>query len=208
MITTVIKNMKKTLLLTTLFTLVITFFTMQAFAHSYHYEVQISNQLQSNDKSQLEALKLTFLYDGEVSNVMLQDQKDLDKLAKTVMTDLGKLAYFTQAKLNGKVLEFTKPSDVKLEKIHIKPKNKKEAAFDVLRLHFTLALKTPVKIAKNSEITFDHEDPTAAAILYYEDAKHISLSENLSNDCKVSVKEKGKFKEGEFPQIIRVNCKS
>jgi ABC-type uncharacterized transport system substrate-binding protein len=203
-----IKSMKKTLLLSTLFAFAFSMFTTQVFAHAYHYEVQVSNQLQSNDKSQLEALKLTFLYDGEVSNVMLQDQKDLDKLAKTVMTDLGKLAYFTQAKLNGKVLEFTKPSDVRLEKVHIKPEDKKEEAFDVLQLHFTLALKTPVKITQNSEIAFDHEDPTAAAILYYESAKHISLSDNLNNDCKVSVKEKGDFKEGEFPQIIRVNCKS
>ncbi len=82
-----IKSMKKTLLLSTLFAFAFSMFTTQVFAHAYHYEVQVSNQLQSNDKSQLEALKLTFLYDGEVSNVMLQDQKDLDKLAKTVMTD-------------------------------------------------------------------------------------------------------------------------
>jgi ABC-type uncharacterized transport system substrate-binding protein len=196
-------TMKKSLFLS-LFLAVI-FFTTQAFAHSYHYELQVTNALQTNDKNELEALKLTFLYDGEVSKVMLQDQKNLDKLGKTLIKDLGKLGYFTQVKLNGKVLNTNKAQDIKLEKISVKSKS---ASYDALQLHFTLVLKKPVSIAKNSEIMFVHEDPTEAAILYYENADHILVEGNLKDNCKSSVKEKSKFAEGEFPQIIRVHCKS
>ena len=177
----------------------------QVFAHSYHYEMQVTNALQTNDKKQLEALKLTFLYDGDVSNAMLQDQQDLDKLGKTLIKDLGELGYFTQIKLNRKVLNTNKAKDIKLEKVSIKSK---DGNYDALQLHFTLALKKPASITKNSEIALAHEDPTSAAILYYENTDHILVEGSLKDSCKSSVKEKGKFEEGEFPQIIRVNCKA
>jgi ABC-type uncharacterized transport system substrate-binding protein len=177
----------------------------QTFAHSYHYEMQVTNALQINDEKQLEALQLSFLYDSEVSNAMLQDEKDLDKLGKKLVNDLGKLGYFTQIKLNGKVLNTHQAKDIKLKNISVKGE---DGTYDVLQLHFTLMLKKPASITKNSEIAFYHEDPTAAAILYYENAEHIVVGEQLKDNCKASVKEKGKFEEGEFPQIIRVNCKS
>lgn len=191
--------MKKILFLS--FMLVFTFLNQSLFSHSFHYEVQVTNALQVNNKKQLEALKLSWLYDGEVSKIMLQDQKDLNKLAKTLVNDLEKLGYFTQTKLNGKVLSFNKATNISLEKV-----NKGE--YDVLQLHFTLPFKTAVNITGNSEISFDHEDPTAAAILYYEDARYIQLGSHLQSDCKASVKEKGDFTEGEFPQIIKIKCKS
>jgi len=183
--------------------------TTQVFSHSYHYELQVTNTLQTNNKKQLEALKLSFLYDGDVSNAMLQDQKDLKKLGDKLIKDLEILGYFTQVKLNEKVIKTNKASDVNLEKISIKGES---GAYDTLKLNFTLVLKKPTHIfnttTKNTEITFYHEDPTAAAILYYENAAHIVLGDALKESCKASVKEKGKFTEGEFPQIIAVTCKS
>ncbi len=199
-----ITNMKKSLLLNTLL-LTVAFITTQAFSHSYHYEMQVSSNLKTNDKKQLEALNVTFLYDGEVSKVMLQDEKNLGKLGKTLIKDLGKLGYFTQIKLNGAVLDTQKASKIELNKITSKGEG---GDFDVLQLNFTLVLKSPATLTPNSEIAFFHEDPTAAAILYYENAEHIVIDNNLKNSCKVSVKEKEKFEEGEFPQIIRVICKA
>jgi ABC-type uncharacterized transport system substrate-binding protein len=195
-------NIKNTTILSTLLTLL--FFATPVFSHSYHYELQVTNTLQTNDKKQLEALQLSFLYDGDVSDVMLQDEKDLNKLAEKLTSDLATLGYFTQIKLNGKVLNTQKASKVKLEKITSKGK---DGNFDVLKLNFTLALKSPVTLGNNSKLAFFHEDPTAAAILYYESANKIILGDNLKSSCNASVKEKGKFKEGEFPQIIKVNCK-
>ena len=203
MITTMTLHMKKSHLLGILLALL--FFTTPAFSHSYHYEMQVTNTLQINNKKQLEALQLSFLYDGEVSNVMLQDEKDLDKLGKTLISDLGILGYFTQIKLNGKVLNTQKASKIELDKVVLKGEN---GSFDVLQLSFTLALKSPATLTSNSEIAFFHEDPTAAAILYYENAEHIVVDGNLKDNCKATVKEKDKFDEGEFPQIIRVNCRA
>jgi len=197
--------MKKILLLNILF--LATLFSSQiTFAHAYHYEVQITNALQTNDKKELKALKLTFSYDGETSEVMLQDQKNLEKLGKKLVSDLGKLAYFTQAKVNGKVLDFKEASDIKLDTIKVKGDDKK--LYDILQLHFTLELKTPVSLDGNNEIGFFHEDPSNAAILYYENEKQILLGDSLKDRCKASVKEKGDFEEGEFPQIVSVSCKT
>jgi len=197
--------MKKILLLNILF--LATLFSSQiTFAHEYHYEVQITNALQTNDKKELKALKLTFSYDGETSEVMLQDQKNLEKLGKKLVSDLGKLAYFTQAKVNGKVLDFKEASDIKLDTIKVKGDDKK--LYDILQLHFTLELKTPVSLDGNNEIGFFHEDPSNAAILYYENEKQILLGDSLKDRCEASVKEKGDFEEGEFPQIVSVSCKS
>lgn len=198
-------TMRKFLLLNIIF--LATLFSSQiTFAHAYHYEVQVTNALQTNEKNQLEALKLTFLYDGETSEVMLQDQKDLEKLGKKLVSDLGKLSYFTQAKVNGKFLDFKEVSDIKLDTIKEEGYDKK--LYDILQLHFTLVLKTPVNIDGDSEIGFIHEDASNAAILYYENKKHILLGDNLKDRCKTSIKEKGKFDEGEFPQIVSVSCKS
>ena len=204
--------MKKSLFLSKHFTTIfftaffaISPFTTPASAHSYHYEVQVTNALQANDKKQLESLRISFLYDVAVSNAMLQDQNDLAKLGKSLISDLETLGYFTQVKLNGKVINTGRAINIKLEKVNVKSE---DGAYDALKLHFTLALKTPVSIDKNSEIAFYHEDPTDAATLYYENAEHILLGYSLKDSCKTSVKEKGKFAEGEFPQIIRINCRS
>ncbi len=196
--------MKKSLFLSILL-LPFLLLTTQVFAHSYHYEMQVTNTLQANEKKQLLAVKLSFLYDGEVSNVMLQDKKDLDKLGKKLISDLKKLGYFTQIKLDGKVLNTQSAHNISLKKISTK--DEKEGDFDVLKLGFTLKLKKPANLAGNHTLAFFHEDPSSAAILYYESAEHIIMSPVLKNSCKASVEEKGKFEEGEFPQIIRVNCK-
>jgi len=204
--TTIMTTITRKFLLLNIVFLAALFSSQTIFAHAYHYEVQVTNALQTNDEKELKALKLTFLYDAETSEVMLQDQKDLEKLGKKLASDLGKLAYFTQAKVNGKVLDFKEVSDIKLDTIKEEGNDKK--LYDVLQLHFTLALKTPVSLDGNNEIGFFHEDPSDAAILYYKNEKHILLGDNLKDRCKASVKEKGKFEEGEFPQIVSVSCKS
>ena len=203
-----ITTIKKSLLLSTAFVALLSMMLLstQVFAHSYHYEVQVSNALKFNDDKQLEALRLSFIYDGEVSAVMLQDEKDLDKLGKSLIKDLEKLAYFTQAKIDGKVLEFKEASDIKLEST--KEQGEDKETYDALKLNFTLALKKPAALNKDSNIGFFHEDPTEAAILYYDNAKSITVSDSLKDNCKASVKEKGDFKEGEFPQVVSVDCKA
>ncbi len=175
-----------------------------AFAHSYHYELQVLNTLSVNEEKQLESLKLSWVYDGDVSEIMMQDEKDLGKLGKTLIADLEKLAYFTQMKVNGKVVDFNKATDVKLEEKEI---NKDDQKYNALQLSFTLPIKTPVDLKGENEIGLVHEDPSAAGILYYESVRSLSASGDYKKDCKVSVDEKKDFAEGDFPQIVKLNCK-
>lgn len=165
-----------------------------AVAHAYHYEVQISNELNSS-KGQLNALNMTWLYDEDVSGVMLQDQDDLKKLSAKLINDLDLLGYFTQVKLNGKTLALGKAKNVILKKFD-----------NTLLLFFTIPFKKPVTIKKGSTLSFNHEDPSASAILYYDKPSEIIINGTLKKRCKSTVKEKGDFNEGEFPQVVKVYC--
>ncbi len=165
-----------------------------AFSHSYHYEVQVQTDLISKN-SQLSALKMTWYYDEEVSTVLLEDQKDLKKLGKKLITDLDLLGYFTQLKLNGKVLVMGKAENYKLRNEN-----------NTLALSFTLPLTMPIKINDKSVLSIVHEDPAEVAILYYDNETEITLHDELKKRCKKSVVDKKNFKDGEFPQIVKIAC--
>ena len=176
------------------FLILLTSVTRVAFSHSYHYEIQVSNELNSSN-GQLKELKMTWFYDEDVSNVMMQDQADLKKLSSKLISDLDLLGYFTQLKINGKVVTLGKAKNVQLKKEN-----------NMLMLFFTLPLKTPVAINKGSTLSLNHEDPGSIAILYYEKPSEIIINGSLKRRCKSSVKEKGDFKEGEFPQTVNIYC--
>lgn len=186
--------MKKVFILSLLLLLTTTSVGRIVFAHSYHYEVQISNELNLN-KGKLNALNMTWLYDEDVSGVMLQDQKDLKKLAAKLIKDLDLLGYFTQMKLNGEILALGKAKNVHLQESE-----------NTLMLFFTLPFKKPISIPKGSTLSLNHEDPSAIAILYYEKPSEIVINGTLKKRCKTTVKEKGDFDEGEFPQIVKIYC--
>jgi len=182
--------MKKILLISLL---LLTGFVQTGFSHSYHYEVAVTTRLVA-PKELLNALKMTWVYDEEVSQVMLQDSKNLNILKNNLIRDLGKLSYFTQLKINGKRVALGKAQAVSLKKEN-----------NVLKLFFTLPLKTPILI-KGSHINIEHKDPTAIAILYYDNPSRISLNGKMKNQCKSIVKDKPKFTDGEFPQVVKVDC--
>ncbi len=139
---------------------------------------------------------MTWAYDEEVSGAMLQDQQDLNKLGSKLMEDLDLLGYFTQIKFNDTILQTTKVTSFKLQKTQT----------NQLKLHFTLPLKKPVQLQDKFVIHFIHEDPTAVAILYYDKSSSIDLNKPLASHCLRSVIDKKGFDEGEFPQIVTLNC--
>jgi len=165
-----------------------------AVAHSYHYEIQVSNEL-NTDSGKLNGLKMTWFYDEDVSSVMIQDQTDLKKLGAKLIADLDLLGYFTQLKLNGKIIAFEKAKNVQLKEVD-----------KMLVLLFTLPLKNPIALKKGSVLNIDHEDPSDIAILYYDKPSEIIIHGTLKKRCKPTVKEKGDFEEGEFPQVVKVAC--
>lgn len=169
-------------------------FTTPSFAHSYHYEIQVVSDLQSQNE-ELSALKMTWFYDEDVSSAMLQDQEDLTLLSKKLIDDLDLLGYFTQLKLDGKVILVGKAKEVQLQK----DKN-------ALTLSFVLPLSMKAKVKSGSVLSFDHEDPSGVAILYYDKKSHILMNNILKKRCKSSVANKKKRIDGEFPQVVKIEC--
>ena len=177
----------------------IALFSQAAFAH-FHYELPITSTLQANSAHQLKSIKMSWTYDDEVSGMMLQDQKDIKKLGKKLITDLEKLGYFTFLKLNGKSIKTDKVKLFKLEEVKFKDYSK-------LKLTFTLPLKTPISLQGNNTLAIRHEDGTASAIIYYDKPSDLSIQSSLNGNCKTDIQEK-KFEEGESPQTVKVVCKA
>ena len=190
----------KKLILTSILSITTALFTQNALAH-FHYELPITSTLQANEKHQLQSIEMSWTYDDEVSEMMLQDQKDVKKLEKKLINDLDKLAYFTFLKINGKSLETKKVEIFKLEEI-------KFDGYSKLKLTFTLPLKTPVSLQGNNTLDIRHEDGTASAIIYYDKPSYLSIENGLKSNCKPDIKEKKDFEEGESPQTVKVICKT
>ena len=186
--------MKKLSLIGFLFGLL---FSPLAFAH-FHYELPLQTSLQTNAKGELTGLNITWVYDDELTDLMLKDQQDTNKLAKKLHSDLRTLSYFTALKLNGKPLNFTKVSDFNLQKLNHKD-------YKNLELTFTLPLKKPVSLTGKNTLEFRHEDANASAILYYDKPRDLQLG-TLKGHCKVDITEKKDFEEGEAPQNVKVIC--
>ncbi len=168
-----------------------------AFAH-FHYELPLETSLQANKKGELTGLNITWIYDDALTDLMLKDQKDVNKLAKKLNNDLQTLSYFTALKLNGKGLDFAKVSNFKLQEL-------KHKDYKNLELNFTLPLKKPVSLKGKNTLVFRHEDANASAILYYDKPQKLQLG-TFKSHCKVDITEKKDFEEGEAPQNIKVVC--
>jgi ABC-type uncharacterized transport system substrate-binding protein len=99
-------------------------------------------------------------------------REDLAPLAEVNITSLKEFDYFTHAKADGKKATFTDPVDYWLD-----------YQDNVLTLHFTLPLKTPVK-AKT--LALEIYDPTFFVDFSFADKEPVALSGAPAN-CKVDV---------------------
>lgn len=183
-------------------TLFVSFFlfvsTQTAFAH-FHYEAAATTVLQTNKDNKLSALKISWVYDPEVTDMMLKDNDNLKEFGEGLIKDLDKLGYFTKLKLDGKALKTTKVETYKLEKV-----GKDEDTR--LKLSFTLPLETPLTLKGKTTLLIDHTDTSASAIIYYDTAISISFSKTLDPHCIADVKDKKKYEHGETPQLVKIFC--
>ena len=193
------KGSKQKMFFIAIAALFLSFFVLPAFAH-FHYELPIKSTLMSNNKQQLSAMQVSWIYDDEVSELMLKDQKDLKKLGKKLINDLDLLQYFTVLKLDGKPLKTGKVKKYHLEEI-------KHKDYSNLKLTFTLPITSAASLKGNHVLIVNHEDPTASAILYYDKPQDLRINGPLQGKCKTIVVEKKKFEEGESPQDVKVVCK-
>lgn len=174
-------------------------FTQPAFSHAVHYEVQLKSELQVNTDNQISGVGMVWRYDPIASEDMLKDEPDIKKLEKMIHSNLNRFNFFTKLKSEDKTLATAAVQNFKLEEV----KNTDES---YLQISFSLPLTSPLKLSTFKEIKFDHSDPTAIAILYYENPKDVMLGYGLTDKCKTSVEEKASFNEGEFPQIVTIKC--
>lgn len=189
--------MKKiSLTIISLFSLLLSQVTM---AH-FHYELPLQNELVTNTKNELTGLNIDWVYDGDLSDLMLKDQKDVTKMGAKLISDLDTLGYFTFVKLNGKSVDTAKVTKYKVEEL-------KETDHSKLKLSFYLPLKTPVSLDGKNTLEFRHEDANASAILYYDKPENLQLASNLKEKCEVVITEVKDFEEGEAPQKVKVVCK-
>jgi len=174
-------------------------FIQSAFSHAIHYEVQVKSELQANTDNQISGVGMVWRYDPTASADMLKDEPDIKKLEKMIHSNLNRFNFFTKLKSENKTLATATVQNFKLEEI-------KESDGSYLQISFTLPLASPPKLSTIKQINFIHSDPTATAILYYENPKDIMLGYGLQDNCKTSVEEKPSFNEGEFPQIVKISC--
>lgn len=188
----------KNILLSTLISLFLLFSVQPSFAH-FHYEAEVTTTLQLDENNQLSAIKISWIYDPEVSELMLKDNPDLKSLSNGLIKDLAKLDYFTHLKLNDKPLQTEAVKKYTLEKLGKKDQTR-------LKLKLTLPLKTPIKLQGKNAFAIDHTDPSGSAILYYENANSIQFDKKLEPDCLTMIEEKKDFEHGESPQIVTIYC--
>ncbi len=169
-------------------------------AHTEHEEIQVKSTFKVNQRQQLDSITMVWLYDTFSSEDMLRHEKDINRLAKILVSDLARFNYFTRINAGDRRLVTNKISQYKLIKTKDRDNN------PALQLTFTLLLNNPISIKSLKNIKINHADPTGRGIFFYDSANDIVLSNELKAKCHAQVKEKAEFKEGEFPQIATIIC--
>lgn len=169
-------------------------------AHTEHQEIQLKSSFLVNEQQQLHAVSMVWLYDTFTSQDMLSHEKDINRLAKIIVSDLARFNYFTRFNAGDRRLITNKISQYKLIKVKDRDNN------PALQLTFTLLLKKPLKVKSIKTIKINHANPTGKSIFFYNSANDIVLSNELKSKCRAQLIEKAEFKEGQFPQIATITC--
>ena len=171
-------------------------------AHTDHQEIQVISTLVVNQQKQLSEIRMVWRYDTFSSDDMLQHESDLNRLAKTLMSDIARFNYFTRLQSGKNRIQVHSVGRFAVNKVTDRDNN------PALALSFTLALKKPVSISDIKKLDIVHADPTNRSLFYYDRAEDVILANELTTKCGAHVKDKAAFKEGEFPQIVAVICRA
>lgn len=153
-------------------------------AHGFHYQIQAGTTLQTDGKGTLQTLQMDWLYDPEVTAIMLegedispaQQAHTLQTLRDHMLKDLHKLGYFTSLTVQDKPIALSAATTPSLTL-----ENKR------LHLRFTLPLQQPVNLL-NQPVKLALTDPDATGILSYQDTGHIRVDTPTAITCAVTLK--------------------
>lgn len=157
----------------------------QAFAHP-HVFVTMKSEIVYGADGSVTAVRHAWAFDDMFSTYALQGvdskkkgeytREELAPLAEVNITSLKEYDYFTNGQLDGKKVEFAPATDYWLE-----------LKDSILTLHFTLPVKTPVKVqAANFEIY----DPSYFIDFSFQDKDPVSLA-GTPGQCKLQVSKPG-----------------
>lgn len=174
-----------------------------AWAHGFHYDLDVTSQLQEDSGGKLTGVRMNWFYDTAVTKSLLEGEdmsaskqaETLQAIAQRAIADLGKLHYFTGLTLGGQALATAPVTDYHMDLL---PDGH-------LNLNFLLPLTTPQDMA-GKQLDIALSDSTGSAILMYQDASRIGLGEKLSAACKPVLEEKQQYADGEAPQLVHIQC--
>lgn len=178
-------------------------FSTHATAGDFHYQIDVMSKVLSAPNHQLGALQMSWLYDDQTTNLLLQDadmspekrQQSLDELGQRTIKDLKRLNYFADVKVNGKPVKFAAPENLMVELIQDQ----------YLRLFFILPFAEPIN-TKNTTLSFSLNDPNAIALLLFDSQERVSLDETLANNCKINLVNFENTEHGNASQRVDVSC--
>ncbi len=184
-----------TLILTTLLLI-----TPPLFAEHFHYFIDIESTFNLNQHNQLEALKISWVYDEKMSALMKKQNADLKELGQVTINDLHKQHYFMNIQFNGKPVKTGPVKVYELQEFTDKGQT-------VLQLDFVLPLQTPLAMTGNNTLTWNFADPTGIAIMTYYKQNNIRLGNLLKSRCTTRVEDNKNIAEhGDPEQRLSMVC--
>ncbi|MEZ5477041.1 MAG: DUF1007 family protein [Thiolinea sp.] len=144
-------------------------------AGGFHYQVLTNAHWLSDGAGNLVGFDMSWLYDPEVSSVILEERErteaGLNELASDMLNDLDGYGYFTEMRANGQPVQLGQTSDYQLS-----------LEGGQIRLDFTLPLLQAQPIAGRSfTLTLVDRDGTSG--MQYPDATAASVDSDLLERC-------------------------
>lgn len=173
-------------------------------ADGFHYTITVDSQLQEDADGKLTGLRMQWLYDPTVSQMLLEGEDvsanqraaTLHSVATAIVGDLQAYAYFTRLTLAGQALPLGKVTDYQLEL----------RADQRLQLGFTLPLAAAQPLAgKRLELAL--ADPAGTGALKHPDASHVKLGEKMAAVCQLSLQDRPQYAHGEAAQAVTMECR-
>lgn len=171
-------------------------------AGGFHYEIDVTSQLVEDSAGNLTGLRLGWLYDQAVSEVLLdgedlsagQRAATLKMVAERIITDLYDYRYYTHLKMGGQESQFVTVTDYRLD---LTPDKR-------LKLDFLLPLAKPLTLA-GKQLDIELIDPAGTGVLLYRSANDVSTGPTRAN-CQITLEAYPDYAHGEAPQTAHLQC--
>lgn len=172
-------------------------------ASGFHYNIDVSSRLTTNEQNQLSALHMDWLYDVQLSQILLENEDispaglpaTLQDIANRMVHDLQTYHYFTQIVVNKQILPLAQVTDYQLQLLG-----------ERLQLTLSVPLQQPQPLA-GQYITINMLDPAGTGTLKHAAAERIQRSGYTLDNCGVSITENADYDHGEPAQHVLLQCR-